>query len=94
MTDSLTIALAQLNPTVGDIDGNVARIRAARAAAAAGGADLVVGTELCVSLEYEVPPGLYNSLSNNYVIRDAMTELIREQTRAIGDALDKMGRGH
>lgn len=36
MTDSLTIALAQLNPTVGDIDGNVARIRAARAAAAAG----------------------------------------------------------
>ncbi len=49
MTDSLTIALAQLNPTVGDIDGNVARIRAARLAAAAGGADLVVGTELCVS---------------------------------------------
>ncbi|NKB50322.1 MAG: NAD+ synthase [Alphaproteobacteria bacterium] len=49
MTDSLTIALAQLNPTVGDIDGNVARIRAARLAAGAGGADLVVGTELCVS---------------------------------------------
>ncbi len=37
MTDSLTIALAQLNPTVGDIDGNVARIRAARLAAGAGG---------------------------------------------------------
>jgi len=46
------------------------------------------GTELSVSLEYEVPPGLYNTLSNSYVIRDAMTELIREQTRAIVDALD------
>lgn len=45
-------------------------------------------TELSVSLEYEVPPGLYNSLSNNYVIRDAMTELVQEQTRAIANALD------
>ncbi len=49
MTDTLTIALAQLNPTVGDIDGNVARLKAARAEAAAARADLVVGTELVVS---------------------------------------------
>ena len=41
MTDSLTIALAQLNPTVGDIAGNVARIRAARSRAAEQGADYV-----------------------------------------------------
>ena len=47
------------------------------------------GTELCVSLEYEVPPGIYNALSNSYVIRDAMTELVREQTRAIADALER-----
>lgn len=46
------------------------------------------GTELRVSLEYEVPPGIYNSLTNNYVIREAMTELVREQTRAIVAALD------
>lgn len=46
------------------------------------------GTELHVSLEYEVPSGVYNSLTNNYVIRDAMTELVREQTRAIVGALD------
>jgi ligand-binding SRPBCC domain-containing protein len=46
------------------------------------------GTVLRVSLEYEVPPGLYNSLSNSYVIRDAMAELVREQTRAIGEALE------
>ena len=26
MTDSLTIALAQLNPTVGDVDGSVAQL--------------------------------------------------------------------
>ena len=32
MTDTLVIALAQLNPTVGDIQGNLARIREARAA--------------------------------------------------------------
>jgi len=48
MTDRLAIALAQINPTVGDLDGNVARILAARAAAAAEGADLVVFSELVV----------------------------------------------
>ena len=45
---NLTIALAQLNPTVGDIDGNLARIRIARDGAAADGADLVVLPELAI----------------------------------------------
>lgn len=49
MTDTLSIALAQINPTVGDVKGNVARIRAARAEAAQLGADLVVFPELCVA---------------------------------------------
>jgi NAD+ synthase len=44
----LTIALAQLNPTVGDVEGNLARIRKARGEAAAAGADLVVLPELAV----------------------------------------------
>jgi NAD+ synthase len=44
----LTIALAQLNPTVGDIDANLARIRKARDEAAAARADLVVLSELAV----------------------------------------------
>ena len=44
----LTIALAQLNPTVGDIDGNLARIRRARGEAASAGADLIVLPELAV----------------------------------------------
>jgi NAD+ synthase len=45
---SLTIALAQLNPTVGDIDGNLAKIRRAREQAAAAHADLVLLSELAV----------------------------------------------
>ncbi len=42
----LTIALAQLDPTVGDLAGNAAKIRKARADAVAAGADLVVFSEL------------------------------------------------
>jgi NAD+ synthase len=49
MTDTLSIALAQLNPTVGDVEGNEARVREARARAAAAGADLVVTPELALS---------------------------------------------
>ncbi|MGB0572682.1 MAG: NAD+ synthase [Alphaproteobacteria bacterium] len=49
MTDSLKISMAQLNPVVGDIAGNVGKIRTARLAAAGEGADLVIGTELCIT---------------------------------------------
>lgn len=46
MTDHLKIALAQLNPTVGDIAGNMAKAQAARAHAGAAEADLVFFPEL------------------------------------------------
>ena len=49
MTDSLAIAIAQIDPTVGAMDANVALIRAARAEAAAEGADLVVTGETSVT---------------------------------------------
>ncbi|MEQ8356528.1 MAG: NAD+ synthase [Kiloniellaceae bacterium] len=49
MTDSLKIALAQCNPTMGDIAGNLALLRQARAAAAAQGADLVIATEMVIT---------------------------------------------
>lgn len=49
MTDTLKIALAQLNPIVGDIVGNVELLRQARAEAATAGADLVITSELLVS---------------------------------------------
>jgi NAD+ synthase len=49
VTDTLSIALAQLNPTVGDIAGNIAKLRAARAEAAKQGADILIGSELGVA---------------------------------------------
>jgi NAD+ synthase len=47
--DRLAIALAQLNPTVGDVAGNTEKVRKARAAAAAQGAELVIYPELFVA---------------------------------------------
>src|SRR5690242_3917376 len=47
--EKLAIAVAQLNSTVGDISGNVEKVRAARASAAAQGADIVVFPELFIA---------------------------------------------
>ncbi|MCO5133837.1 MAG: NAD+ synthase, partial [Phyllobacteriaceae bacterium] len=47
--DTLRIAIAQLNPTMGDIAGNLELAREARADAARGHADLVFFTELFIS---------------------------------------------
>jgi NAD+ synthase len=47
--DILRIAVAQLNPIVGDIAGNLAKAREARADAARQGADLVLYTELFIA---------------------------------------------
>jgi len=47
--DILRIATAQLNPTVGDVAGNLAKAREARADAARHGADLVLFTELFIA---------------------------------------------
>ena len=49
MTDSLKVGLAQLNPKVGDVAGNLAKVRAARAEAAKQGADLVLCAESVLS---------------------------------------------
>lgn len=72
MTDRLTIALAQLNPIVGDVDGNVERIRAARAEAAKAGADLLVTGELSVS---GYPP-------EDLVLKSAFQRRVVEQVTA------------
>ena len=48
-TDRLSIALAQLNPVMGDIPGNLAKAREARARAAKEGADIVLFTELFIT---------------------------------------------
>jgi NAD+ synthase len=46
---TLRIAVAQLNPTVGDVAGNLAKARATREDAARQGADLLLLTELFIS---------------------------------------------
>jgi NAD+ synthase len=48
MTDRFRIALAQLNPLMGDIAGNLRKARAARTEAAKAGADLILFTELFI----------------------------------------------
>lgn len=47
--NAFAVTLAQLNPTVGDIEGNAAKVRAARAQAIADGADLMLFPELFIA---------------------------------------------
>ena len=73
MTESLAIALAQINPVVGDIDGNADLVRAARREAADGGADLVVYGELVAS---GYPP-------EDLVLKPAFQERIEARVTAL-----------
>jgi NAD+ synthase len=70
-TDTLNIALAQVNPTVGNVAGNLALVRRMRAQAAAAGADLVVFPEL-VLVGY--PP-------EDLVLRPALVEAATQALR-------------
>lgn len=79
MTDSLILALAQLNPTVGALAGNAARIRAARASARAQDADLVVYPELAIS---GYPP---EDLVLKPAFQDAVTKLVGELAAETAD---------
>ena len=78
---TLTIALAQINPTVGDLPGNAAIIRRARDEAAALGADLVVFSELAV---VGYPP-------EDLVLRPALVEAAAAVLRDL--ERDSAGRG-
>ncbi|MEZ5832324.1 MAG: hypothetical protein R3D05_14205 [Dongiaceae bacterium] len=49
MSHELRIALAQVNPMVGDVAGNLGLLRRTRATAAGKGADLVLCGELVLS---------------------------------------------
>jgi NAD+ synthase len=74
--DQFSVTLAQLNPTVGDIAGNAAKVRAARAKARADGADLVVLSELF--LAGYPPEDLVLKPSFQAACRAAVEELARE----------------
>ncbi len=76
MTDSLNIALAQLNPIVGDIAKNADLVRGARADARAQGADLLVCSELVIS-GYP-PEDLVLKRSFLAAVRDAVDALALE----------------
>lgn len=76
MTEKIKIALAQINPKVGDVAGNVERVLKARAEAAAGGADLVVAPELVIS---GYPP-------EDLVLKPAFQQACREGVEAIARA--------
>jgi len=73
MTDTLAIALAQINPIVGDVAGNLAKVRAARAEAGRLGADLVVFSELVLS---GYPP-------EDLVLKPAFQRRLREAVEAL-----------
>ena len=79
MTDSLTLALAQLNPTVGDLSGNAVKVRAARASARTLGADLVVCSELVIS---GYPP---EDLVLKPAFQDAVVRMVDELARETAD---------
>ena len=71
--DTLILALAQLDPIVGDVDGNTAKVRAARAAAAAAGADAVMLPELFLA---GYPP-------EDLVLKPAFQEACRSACEAL-----------
>jgi NAD+ synthase len=76
-TDNLKIALAQLNPIVGDIAGNITKLVAARNTAAGHGADLVVFPELFVT---GYPP-------EDLVLKPAFQKAARDAIEALAKSL-------
>jgi len=79
MTDSVSIAIAQLDPTVGDIAGNLHRLKDAWQEAKAAHADLVVASELFVA---GYPP---EDLVLKPAFVDACEAAVREFARAAKD---------
>ena len=76
MTDRLILALAQVNPTVGDVAGNRDKLLRAREEAKAFGADLVVPGELALS---GYPP-------EDLVLKPAFLDALAEAVDAIAAA--------
>lgn len=73
MTDSLKIALAQFNPVVGDISGNLAKVIAAWRQAARDGADLLMTSELFIT---GYPP-------QDFVLKPRIHKIVQESIEAL-----------
>ena len=83
-SDHLKIALAQLNPTVGDVAGNADKVRRARAQAAGQGADLIAFPELFIA-GYP-PEDLVLKPAFQAACRSAVEALARESADGPGGA--------
>ena len=81
MTDSLRIALAQLNPTVGAVESNADKVLDARRRAAELGADLMVTPELVIN---GYPP-------EDLVLRPAFQEQVEAAVTRIAEATSDGG---
>ncbi len=77
--DQFKLACAQLNPVVGDIDGNIVRARDARAKAK--GADLIAYTELFIT-GYPI---------EDLVLKPALQSAAREACEALAKDTDDGG---
>ena len=84
MTDSLKVALAQLNPKVGDVAGNLAKVRLAREEARKQGADVVLTAELVLAGYF--PEDLLLKPAFQRQCHDAV-EALRADTRDGGPAV-------
>ena len=82
-TQSFTIALAQLNPTVGDVAGNARLVLEAREQAAALGAQLMVPPELVIS---GYPP-------EDLVLRPAFLDAVEKAVNQLAAATADGGPG-
>ena len=80
MTTEIAIALAQINPTVGDVAGNIDLIRRARGDAV-GRAEIVVTGELAVS---GYPP-------EDLVLKPAFLDMVEEQVTAFAEETNDGG---
>ena len=76
MSETLKLALAQLNPVVGDVAGNAAKARAARAEAASLGAELIMFSELFLAAY--PPEDLVLKPAFQDACREALEGLARE----------------
>jgi NAD+ synthase (glutamine-hydrolysing) len=91
----MRVALAQVNPTVGDLPGNRRLIEEAAAKAAAAGAELVLAPELCLT---GYPP--MDLLEREGFVRDQLRELdalaaaSRRIAIAVGAVLPAENGGH
>jgi NAD+ synthase (glutamine-hydrolysing) len=91
----MKIALAQFNPTIGDFDGNVARILELATEAKKGGADLAVFSELCIC---GYPPQdlverpSFAERNQQELVRLAKTIPLPSLVGFVGDAMDNTGK--